>query len=81
MILKWIALGASVIGGMGTAHAEEGDFFPLEVGNRWIYQKYDWRYPDHLRVEETASMEVIGQVSVAGAVVFRLATGLELAST
>ena len=64
MILKWIALGALVIGGMGTAYAEEGDFFPLEVGNRWIYQKYDWRYPDHLRVEETASMEVIGQVQL-----------------
>ena len=27
--------------------------FPLEVGNRWIYQKYDVRYSDILRVEET----------------------------
>ena len=52
MILRWIALGVLVAGGMGTAQAEEGDFFPLEVGNRWIYQKYDVRYADILRVEE-----------------------------
>ena len=31
MVLKWIALGALVTGSMGTAHAEEDDFFPLEA--------------------------------------------------
>ncbi|MCY4606533.1 MAG: hypothetical protein OXE49_20050 [Gemmatimonadetes bacterium] len=62
MALKWIALGALVAGCMGTAQAEEGDFFPLEVGNRWVFQKYDVRYPDTLRLEETVSTEVIGQV-------------------
>ena len=62
MALKWIAWGALVAGGMGTTQAEEGDFFPLEIGNRWIYQKYDQRYPDTFRLEETASTEVIGQV-------------------
>ena len=49
---------------MGTAQAEEGDFFPLEVGNRWIYQKYDVKYEDTLRVEATVSTEVIGQVQL-----------------
>ena len=62
MALKWIALGALVAGCMSTAQAEEGDFFPLEVGNRWVFQKYDVRYPDTLRLEETVSTEVIGQV-------------------
>ena len=52
MALRWIALAALVAGGMGTAQAEEGDFFPLEVGNRWVFQKYDVRYPDTLRLEE-----------------------------
>lgn len=47
---------------MNTAQAEEGDFFPLEVGNRWVFQKYDVRYPDTLRLAETVSTEVIGQV-------------------
>ena len=64
MALRWIALGAFVVGCMGTAQAEEGDFFPLEVGNRWIYQKYDVRYPDTLRLEETVSTEVTGQVEL-----------------
>ena len=64
MALRWIALGALVAGCMGTAQAEEGDFFPLEVGNRWVFQKYDVRYPDALRLEETVSTEVIGQVEL-----------------
>lgn len=66
MVLKWIALGALVTGSMGTAHAEEGDFFPLEVGNRWIFQKYNSniKYPEIVRLEETASTEVIGQVQL-----------------
>ena len=64
MALKWIALGALVAGCMSTAQAEEGDFFPLEVGNRWVFQKYDVRYPDTLRLEETVSTEVIGQVQL-----------------
>ena len=64
MALRWIALAAFVAGYMGTAQAEEGDFFPLEVGNRWVFQKYDLRYPDHLRLEETVSTEVIGQVQL-----------------
>ena len=57
MALRWIALGALVACCMSTAHAEEGDFFPLEVGNRWVFQKYDVRYPDTLRVEEGVSKE------------------------
>ena len=66
MVLKWIALGALVTGGMGTAHAEEGDFFPLEVGNRWVFQKHNAniKYPEIVRLEETASTEVIGQVQL-----------------
>lgn len=66
MVLNWIALGALVTGGVGTAHAEEGDFFPLEVGNRWIFQKYDSniKSPEIVRLEETASTEVIGQVQL-----------------
>lgn len=64
MALKWIALGALVAGCMGTAQAEEGDFFPLEVGNRWVFQKYDVRYSDTFRLEETVSTEVIGQVQL-----------------
>ena len=32
MALRWIAFGVLVTGCMGTAQAEEGDFFPLEVG-------------------------------------------------
>ena len=66
MALRWIALGALVAGCMGTAHADEGDFFPLEVGNRWVFQKYDTNlsYPDTLRVEGTVSTEVIGQVQL-----------------
>ena len=64
MALRWIALGALVAGCMSTAQAEEGDFFPLEVGNRWVFQKYDVRYPDTLRLEETVSTEVIGQVQL-----------------
>ena len=49
---------------MGTTHADEGDFFPLEVGNRWVFQKYDQRYQDTFRLEETVSTEVIGQVQL-----------------
>ncbi len=64
MALIWIALGALVAGYMSTAQAEEGDFFPLEVGNRWVFQKYDVRYPDIFRLEETVSTEVIGQVQL-----------------
>ena len=64
MALRWLALGAFVAGCMGTAQADEGDFFPLEVGNRWVFQKYDVRYSDTLRVEETVSTEVIGQVQL-----------------
>ena len=64
MALRWIVLGALVAGCMGTAQAEEGDFFPLEVGNRWVFQKYDVRYQDTLRLEETVSTEVIGQVQL-----------------
>ena len=64
MVLRWIVLGALVVGCMNTAQAEEGDFFPLEVGNRWVFQKYDVRYPDTLRLEETVSTEVIGQVQL-----------------
>ena len=64
MALRWIALAALVAGGMSTAQAEEGDFFPLAVGNRWVFQKYDLRYPDNLRLEGTVSTEVIGQVQL-----------------
>ena len=64
MALRWIAFGVLVAGCMGTAQAEEGDFFPLEVGNRWVFQKYDLRYPDNLRLEGTVSTEVIGQVQL-----------------
>ena len=64
MALRWIASAALVAGYMGTAQAEEGDFFPLEVGNRWVFQKYDVRYPDTLRLEETVSTEVLGQVQL-----------------
>ncbi len=64
MVLRWIVSGALVVGCMGTAQAEGGDFFPLEVGNRWVFQKYDVRYLDTLRVEETVSTEVIGQVQL-----------------
>ncbi len=64
MVLRWIVSGALVVGCMGTAQAEGGDFFPLEVGNRWVFQKYDVRYPDTLRLEETVSTEVIGQVQL-----------------
>ena len=66
MALRWVALGALVAGCMGTTHADEGDFFPLEVGNRWVFQKYDTNlsYPDTLRVEGTVSTEVLGQVQL-----------------
>lgn len=66
MALKWIALGALVAGCMGTVQAEKGDFFPLEVGNRWVFQKYDpnIRSPEIVRLEETVSTEVIGQVEL-----------------
>ena len=66
MALRWLALGALVAGCMSTAQAEEGDFFPLEVGNRWVFQKYDpnIRYPEIVRLEETVSTEVIGQVQL-----------------
>ncbi len=66
MALRWIALGALVAGCMSTAQAEEGDFFPLEVGNRWVFQKYDTRYSNVFRLgpEETVSTEVIGQVQL-----------------
>ncbi len=64
MALRWIALAAFVAGGMSTAQAEEGDFFPLEVGNRWVFQKYDERYSDIFRLDETVSTEVIGQVQL-----------------
>ena len=64
MALRWIAWAALVAACTGTAQAEEGDFFPLEVGNRWVFQKYDARYPDTLRLEETVSTEVLGQVQL-----------------
>ena len=64
MALRWIALGALVAGCMSTAQAEEGDFFSLEVGNRWVFQKYDVRYPEIVRLDETVSTEVIGQVEL-----------------
>ena len=44
--------------------SEAGDFFPLEVGNRWVFQLYDVRYSETFRLEETISMEVTGQVQL-----------------
>ena len=44
--------------------SEVGDFFPLEVGNRWVFQKYDVRYPETLWLEGTVSTEVVGQVQL-----------------
>ena len=64
MAPRWLAFGVLVAGYMGTTQAEEGDFFPLEVSNRWVFQKYDVRYLDTLRLEETVSTEVISQVQL-----------------
>ena len=44
--------------------SEAGDFFPLEVGNRWVFQLYDVRYSETFQLEETISMEVTGQVQL-----------------
>ncbi len=44
MALKWIVMGILLGGVMDASRAEERDFFPLEVGNRWVFQQYDRRY-------------------------------------
>ena len=44
--------------------SEADDFFPLEVGNRWVFQKYDIRYSETFRLEGTVSTEVVGQVQL-----------------
>ena len=66
MSFRWIAFSTVivVVGCMGTAQAEVGDFFPLEVGNRWVFQLYDVRYSETFQLEETISMEVTGQVQL-----------------
>ena len=64
MALKWIVMGILLGGVMDASRAEERDFFPLEVGNRWVFQQYDRRYEKTLPLAQTVSIEVIDQIQL-----------------
>ena len=66
----WLALSIFVLGCMVSAQAEDGDFFPLEVGNRWVFQIYDKQYDDVFPLDLTLSIEVTGQVQLQGRAYF-----------
>ncbi len=59
-----IVLGTLLVGFMGASQAEERDFFPLDVGNRWVFQQFDLRYQDTLQVADIVSIEVIDQIQL-----------------
>ena len=59
-----LLLAASVPYFAESYESEAGDFFPLEVGNRWVFQLYDVRYSETFQLEQTISMEVTGQVQL-----------------